>query len=146
MDGVRRWIRSGSPLRRASVRVEPKSDTTSKSSKLDHRPDKTSTEYVATIHMNPVVSSGEKQEYEDYIEQCQEMLDVVPDLAESKDLKTYESAVALAGWGDDIQLNPPERDVHVMYAYLDKATSSTSDPVLFNYYDKWLYDYPQYLN
>ena len=148
MDGVRRWIRSGSPLRRASVRVESRSDTSSKASKLDSRPDKTSTEYIATALLNPVVPTEEKQEYKDYIDQCQEILDVTADFAERKDQQVYESAIALATLEGDEESLPPEKDLETFYVYVDKASPQVAEsagnkellPITFSY-EKWISGY-----
>ena len=145
MDGVRRWIRSGSPLRRASIRVEARNEASAKTSKLDHRPDKTSTEYIATALLSPVVPAEEKQEYTEYIDQCREMLGTIPDYAERKDQQVYESAVAMATMGDDDMLVPPDKDIDSFYSFVDKASPLIAEstgsrenlPITFNY-EKWI--------
>lgn len=146
MDGMRRYFRSGSssPLRRASVRAESRSEVSSKTSKIESRPDKTSTEYVATALLNPVVPPEEKQEYKEYVDQCAEMLDAPPDYTERKDQKVYENAIAMSTSGDDDFWLPPEKDLDTLYAFVEKASPLVSEtigskdnlPITFNY-EKW---------
>ncbi|KAJ3557105.1 hypothetical protein NM688_g1653 [Phlebia brevispora] len=148
MDGVRRWIRAGSPLRRPNVRIESRHEASLKASKLDHRPDKTSTEYIATALLNPVVPPEEKQEYKEYIDQCREMLDTLPEYAERKDQQVYENAVALATLGDDNTWVPPEKDVDTFYTFVEKGTPLVAESagnkevlsITFNY-EKWIAGY-----
>ena len=125
MDGVRRWIRASSPMRRSSVRIESRASPTSSSNKLDPRPDRSSTAYLAGALLDPVVPAEEKQEYKDYIDQGQEMLDLPPDWAEPKDQLVYEHAIALAAAGEedaDERWIPPEKDVDVFCAFVEKGS------------------------
>ena len=150
MDGVRRWIRSGSPLRHASIRAEPHADPNASSDSDAERVDKTSTEYIAAALLNPVVTAKEKKEYWDYVTQCEEMLDSQDmDCVEAKDQQLYANVVAVAAMGpveEDAQVwpTPTEKDIDIYYGYVEKANPFDDEvvggkeflPVAFNY-EKW---------
>ncbi|THG95141.1 hypothetical protein EW026_g6457 [Hermanssonia centrifuga] len=145
MDGVRRWIRAGSPSKRNSVRAESRHEAGLKSSKSDQRPDKTSTEYIASALLDPVVPLEEEHEYKDYIDQCQDMLNAPPDYAERKDQKVYINAVALSALDDDDPWAVPDKELELFGVYMKKGSPYTAEsagsrenlPVTFNY-EKWI--------
>ncbi|KAI0340121.1 hypothetical protein BDW22DRAFT_1379536 [Trametopsis cervina] len=145
MDGVRRWITSGSPSRRNNTHVESRHTPASKTSKLEHRPDKNSTEYIATALLDPVVPPEEEQEYTDYVEHCQEILMALPDYTERKDMHIYENAVALASFGEEDVIVTQERDFDIFDMYAERGSPSVAEamgekellPVSFHY-EKWL--------
>lgn len=145
MDGVRRWIGSGALSSRASPHVESRNVPASKSSKLESRPDKMSTEYIATALLNPVVPPEEEQEYTVYVDQCQELLRSPPDFVERKDMKVYENAISLANLGDEEAITIQERDFDVYASYVEKGSPFVAEaigskellPITFNY-EKWV--------
>lgn len=145
MDGVRRWIGSGGASTRASPHVESRNVPASKALKMESRPDKMSTEYIATALLNPVVPSEEQQEYTDYVDQCQEMLKLPPDYAERKDMKVYENTVSLASLGDEEAVVVQERDLDAYTMYVEKASPFVAEAVGSNqhlpvsfHYEKWI--------
>ena len=82
MDGVRRWITSGSPTTRKSAHVEPWHAPASKASKQEVKVDRNSTGYIAAALLDPVVPEEEELEYGAYVEQCDELSRAPPELAE----------------------------------------------------------------
>ena len=145
MEGVRRWIGSSSPTSRNIPHIESRNVPTSKTSKLEHRPDKMSTQYIATALLDPVVPEEELQEYSDDVEQCQEMLRAPPDYAERKDMKVYENTISLASFGDEEIIFVHERDLDNYATYAEKSSPYVAEaagnkeklPITFNY-EKWL--------
>lgn len=116
-----------------------------KASKLESRPDKMSTEYIANALLNPVVPAEEEQEYTDYVVQCQEMLRTPPDYADRKDIKVYENAISLAALGDEEDIVVHDRDFDAFEVYVEKASPFVAEaagskehlPITFNY-EKWV--------
>lgn len=146
MDGVRRWIGSGSPSSRNKQHTESRHSPKSRTFKLEHRPDKTSTQYIATALLDPAVPPEEEQEYTDYVEHCQELVMARPDYTERKDMNIYENAVMIASLGDEEDvILVQERDFEIFELYIDRGSPAVAEgfgekellPVSF-YYDKWI--------
>ncbi|KAI0691187.1 polyphosphoinositide phosphatase [Cytidiella melzeri] len=145
MDGVRRWIGSGSSSRNKQ-HVESRHAPASKTLKHEHRPDKNSTEYIATASLDPVVPPEEEQEYTDYVEHCQEIVMAQPDYTERKDMNIYENAVMISSLGDEEDVIVViDRDLDVYEMYVDRGSPAVAEgfgdreflPVSFHY-EKWL--------
>lgn len=67
MDGVRKWIGSGSSASRRKARIESRQNMRSKSLKReDSSKDPKSTEEMAHRNLNPVVPENEEAEYLGY--------------------------------------------------------------------------------
>ncbi|KAI0086625.1 SacI homology domain-containing protein [Irpex rosettiformis] len=146
MDGVRRWMTSGSPSNRKKQHVESRHAPASKTSLLEHRPDKNSTEYIAISLLDPVVPPEEEQEYTYYVEHCQELVMAQPDYTVRKDMVIYENAVAVADIGDEDELiTAQDRDLEIFEMYVDRSSPAVAMgfgdrellPVSFHY-EKWI--------
>lgn len=140
MEGVRRWMGAhptSSPQKthgKLISRVEVK--------KVLPEPELNphSTEVIAQQLLNPGVSEEEEEEYQGYIDQCQELVEA---LVERKDLVVYMTAVRTAtgeaaGWQDEVV-----DDAYLVYVergttrYLDGAGRKDALPVAFNY-ERWI--------
>lgn len=145
MDGVRRWITSGSPSTRKSAHIEHGHAPTSKASKHEIKVDKNSTEYIAVALLDPVVPEGEELEYNAYVEQCDELSRAPPELAGRKDQKVYEGAVILSSLGDESSELIKEKDNELYRVYVEKGRPYTADVVdgketlpVVSDYEKWV--------
>ncbi|EKM53859.1 uncharacterized protein PHACADRAFT_209710 [Phanerochaete carnosa HHB-10118-sp] len=126
MDGVRRWMASGSPTSRKSTHIETWYAPPSKVTKTELRPGKGSTEYIAAALLDPSVPPEEEAEYGAYVAQCQEL-----SRAPQDDL-WHRSSVR-------------DKDVDLYAGYVEKGRPFTSDfagekeqlPIQFDY-EKWL--------
>lgn len=145
MDGVRRWITSGSPTNRKSAHVEAWHVPPSKTSITELKPDKNSTEYIAVALLDPSVPPGEETEYGVYIAQCYELSRAPQEYAARKDQRTYEGAVSLASSGGSDTATVRDKDVETYVSHVEKGRPFTSDfvgekerlPIQFDY-EKWL--------
>lgn len=150
MDGVRRWIASGSPSSRNKQHVESRNAPASKTFKMEHRPDKNSTGYIATALLDPVVPPEEEKEYTDYVEHCQELVMAQPDYTVHKDMVIYETAVAITDMGDEDEvITVQDRDLEIFEMYVDRSSPAVAEgfrdrellPVSFHY-EKWINGVP----
>lgn len=146
MDGVRRWITSGSPTARKSPHVEPWHAPASKASNQEIKVDKSSSEHIAAALLDPAVPLDEEREYGAYVEQCDELSRAPPNLAGRKDQRIYESTVLLSALGGDESLGDvKEKDLEVYGTYIEKGKPYTAEvvneketmPIVFDY-GKWL--------
>ncbi|OBZ74532.1 Polyphosphoinositide phosphatase [Grifola frondosa] len=137
MDGVRRWIGSSpSPGSRKS-HTDRTLDAKSKKPKVASEPDLYSTKYIAAQLLNPMVSEEEEAEYQEYIDQCQELLVTSNDEVEHNDMEKYRYAVRLAG--GEIADDQDVQDESVYAAYVERATPQSLQggyTGTFNY-EKW---------
>ncbi|KAI0785573.1 polyphosphoinositide phosphatase [Abortiporus biennis] len=147
MDGVRRWMGSNpSSSRHKNRGVESFQDSKSKASKLDNELDPYSTASIALQLLDPTVSKKEESEYQEYIDQCLELLYTPPDYADPKDMRIYDSVIhkSSIGYQDhevDEVLEVSEKDVNSYVSYVDKASPRIAEsagyrdylPITFNY-------------
>ncbi|KAL0952345.1 hypothetical protein HGRIS_006625 [Hohenbuehelia grisea] len=103
VQGVRRWIRS-QPTPKPSRHHKPPARTAQKlqtqvseKSVVDMR----STEVVAQQLLEPSVSEDDEREYQEYIDQYQELLDAPSTMGERNDVEKYASAVRIASGDTD---------------------------------------------
>ena len=142
MDGVRRWITSGSPTTRKSAHVEPWHAPASKASKQEIKIDKSSTEHLAAALLDPVVPEEEELEYNAYVEHSR----APPELPGRKDQRMYESTVLLSVLGRDENIAAVrEKDLEIYGTYVEKGRPYEAEvvneketlPIVFDY-GKWL--------
>lgn len=144
MDGVRRWMTSGSPTNRKSAHVEAWEAPQSSASNTELRLDRKSTECIATTLLDPTVPLEEEAEYGAYVAQCEELSRAPPESAARADQRTYEGAVSLASCGTDAAA-VKDKDVTLYAAYVDKGRPLSTDfaagrerlSTSFDY-EKWL--------
>jgi phosphatidylinositol 3,5-bisphosphate 5-phosphatase len=149
MDGVRRWISSGSPSNRKSTHTEHRNVPSAKASKYEIKPDKgpQTSEHMARAHLNPVVTPEEVRDYTIHVRQPEELSRAPPQSVRTEDQARYETMFALANCGDvDSSFGVVEKgNVAVYSAYVEKARPYTAEaagfrdnlPVTFDY-EKWL--------
>ncbi|THH30440.1 hypothetical protein EUX98_g3744 [Antrodiella citrinella] len=141
MDGVRRWIGSSPASNRHSKRTESRQDPESGTSEAEHDPVyQYSTEVIATRLMDPIVTPDERAEYQEYIDQCMELLDAPPNGAERKDRKVYGAAIATGLGEGGITMDPEVVDkdfVTFVERPLDATGRRDNLPITFNY-EKWI--------
>ncbi|KAH9916211.1 SacI homology domain-containing protein [Fomitopsis serialis] len=90
MDGVRRWMRSspkGSHMSPVDGVARPRSRFVGNAVELDP----TSTEAIATQLLNPNVAPKEEDEYQEYVNQYEELLVTTDDGVARDDLEKYQS-------------------------------------------------------
>ncbi|ETW81555.1 hypothetical protein HETIRDRAFT_318364 [Heterobasidion irregulare TC 32-1] len=137
--GVRRLIRSNSPsgFRGSYKSAMLRASTSSKQS--DAEPDPHSTATVAQQLLHPHVSRKEEDEYQRYIDQCQDMMSDDLDSGPSeKDQIKYELVVQLALGqvpDTDDKLDDPSM-AFIQRAFVDSADADAL-PITFNY-EKWI--------
>ncbi|KAH8107843.1 polyphosphoinositide phosphatase [Cristinia sonorae] len=141
MDGVRRWIGSSPANNRHSKRTESRQDPESGPDEREYDPVyQYSTEFIARRLMDPIVTPEEEAEYQEYIDQCMDLLDAPPNGAERKDRKVYGAAIATGMGEGDIEMTPEVLDKDfVIYLERPMDASGRRDnlPITFNY-EKWL--------
>jgi len=140
MDGVRRWMRSssvpGSRISHVDRATRPRSRHVGNTVELDHN----STEVIATQLMDPTVAPKEEIEYQDYVDQYEDLLVTSDDGVAREDMEKYRSGVWIAQ-GELSFLQDVREDIFA--AYVGNVTPQTMDglrdplPVKYDY-EKWI--------
>ncbi|KAH9834386.1 SacI homology domain-containing protein [Rhodofomes roseus] len=139
MDGVRRWMRSspkGSRMSPVDGVARPRSRFVGNAVELDP----TCTEAIATQLMDPAVAPKEEDEYQEYVNQYEELLVMTDDGVARDDREKYQSGVFIAH-GDLSWLQETKEDVFATYVEsvnpqrLDGPRDSL--PTKFDY-EKWI--------
>jgi hypothetical protein len=140
MEGVRRWMGTHPTSSPQKIHGKPvsRADVTKVLAEPELNPH--STEAIARQLLNPVVSEEEEEEYQGYVDQCQELIEAAVD---RKDRTVYQTVARTAtgetaDWQDDVAdevfLNYVERGTT---QYLDGAGRKDALPVAFNY-ERWI--------
>lgn len=140
MDGVRRWMRSspvpGSRISQIDRSTRPKSRHQGTVVELDP----TSTEMIAQQLMNPSLSPEEESEYQDYVDQYEELLVTTDDGVARDDWEKYQNGVWLAQ-GELSCLQEPREDTFAAYVYnvSPQRLDGHRDPLPIKFdYEKWI--------
>jgi len=140
VQGVRQWIRS-SPTSERKKKHQSKMQTEAEAVKAQvvTDQDKNPTELLALQLLEPSVSEDEQDEYQGYIDQCQEFLNASAMRSERKDLGVYQAAIDTStGIGLDWC---KEETVENYVAYVGKkhVLEATKELLPITYkYEKWL--------
>ncbi|CAK5279425.1 unnamed protein product [Mycena citricolor] len=138
VQGVRRWIGAQPSSSAKTNHVQPPSRVEDNKPIVELDVTDRSTEGIARQKLQPSVSETEVQEYQGYIDQCQEILDAPTVLGERKDLEVYSMAVrtAMGEAPDSVGEIPKEFIIHVDHTlqYLDGRKEFVPS---FNY-ERWL--------
>ncbi|KAF9451310.1 hypothetical protein P691DRAFT_808062 [Macrolepiota fuliginosa MF-IS2] len=143
VQGVRQWIRS-SPTLEKQKKHQNKAHTGTEVVKTQviANQDRNPTELLALKLLEPFVSEDEQDEYQGYIDQCQEFLNAPAMRSERKDLSVYQAAIDSShGLGLDWC---KEETVEGYVSYLSKTHVHEALkellPITYNY-EKWLSGY-----
>ncbi|PPQ90287.1 hypothetical protein CVT25_013112 [Psilocybe cyanescens] len=143
VQGVRRWIGAHHPSREV-IRGKPVvRRLEAKKPPLEPVLDKNSTEAHALSSLNPSVSESEEAEYQEYIDQCQELRDAPTTYGERKDLEVYAQAVQTSKGDDSVEYWHDEVPKEFI-SYVERNSTrylggkgKEAFPVTFNY-GRWL--------
>ncbi|THV08130.1 hypothetical protein K435DRAFT_436 [Dendrothele bispora CBS 962.96] len=142
VQGVRRWISShpSSVIKQTNKKPVLGIETRQPPAEPE-LPERYSTEAVAKQLLNPVVSEKEELEYQEYIDQCQALLNAPFDSGERKALEIYTKAVQTAAgetsdWVEEKDLITYVEHGNVHYV---ESGGRRGEPFPVTYpYERWL--------
>ncbi|CCM03213.1 uncharacterized protein FIBRA_05337 [Fibroporia radiculosa] len=141
MDGVRRWISSspvrGSRISHADRTARPRSRHMGNVVEQDSN----LTEVIATQLMDPIVSPKEEAEYQEYVDQYEELLVMSDDGVARDDLERYQHGVWIVQ-GNLSCLHDTKDDMVKFATYIESTTPQRIGgrdalPIKFDY-EKWI--------
>lgn len=144
VQGVREWIRSSTPTERQKRHQnQPHVENNAAKAQAHAQQDRNTSEYLAMQLLAPFVSEDEQDEYQEYIDQCEEFVNAQTQTlrSERKDLGVYQNAIDTSnGLGLD-RCKEETIDNYVAFvakAHLHKEQKELS--VTYNY-EKWISGY-----
>ncbi|KAK7470217.1 phosphatidylinositol-3,5-bisphosphate 5-phosphatase [Stygiomarasmius scandens] len=144
VQGVRRWISShpSSAIKQANKKPTPGTEARQAPAEPESL-DRYSTEAVAKQLLDPVVSEKEELEYQEYIDQCQALLNAPFDSGERKALEIYTMAIQTAAGetSDWVEEAPKEFITYVEHGSVQyvEGGGRRGEPFPVTYpYERWL--------
>ncbi|KXN84893.1 Polyphosphoinositide phosphatase [Leucoagaricus sp. SymC.cos] len=138
--GVRQWIRSGPPTQRQKRhQIQTQTEAEAVKAQLTPHQEKNATELLALQLLEPFVSEDEQDEYQGYIDQCEEFLNAQTLRSERKDLSVYQAAIDASN-GIGLEWCKEETvESFVTYVGKTHVYEATKEllPITYNY-EKWL--------
>ncbi|KAJ3573006.1 hypothetical protein NP233_g2706 [Leucocoprinus birnbaumii] len=141
VQGVRRWIRSSPQTDRQKRQNQQNTEAEVVKVQANVQQDKSSSQYFAMQLLEPFVSEVEQDEYQEYIDQCEEFVNAQTLRSERKDLGVYQNAIDTSNglgldWCKDETIDNYVSFVAKAHLYEGQKELS----VAYNY-EKWIAGY-----